>query len=226
MASGITDPAQLAAVEGKYMTATAGGSGLGEIASLCQLNTVLKGFASIPADTPGETKGPVTRINGQRVLKVSDTKDSAYVYVTDTAQPKLLQLIDPDADGRRPSSASAIRGRPSPSLPRPPARSSPGATKPGAGNQPPIADIGRSGCRNDGSLIPCPGSLTATAACHRSAISSSEAPPRSSDRRSLSERANRQLRTWPSAVSRTRSQDAAERPRHRRDHARPGPGRR
>ena len=41
----------------------------------------------------------MTRINGQRVLKVSDTKDSAYAYVTDTAQPKLLQLIDPDADG-------------------------------------------------------------------------------------------------------------------------------
>jgi hypothetical protein len=41
----------------------------------------------------------VTRINGQRALKVSDTKDSAYVYVTDTAQPRLLQLIDPSADG-------------------------------------------------------------------------------------------------------------------------------
>ena len=37
VASGITDPAQLAAVEGKYLTATAGGSGLGEVASLCQL---------------------------------------------------------------------------------------------------------------------------------------------------------------------------------------------
>ena len=60
---------------------------------------MLKGFASIPADTPGETKGRVTRINGQRVLKVSDTKDSAYVYVTDTAQPRLLQLIDPSAVG-------------------------------------------------------------------------------------------------------------------------------
>ena len=50
MATGVTDPAQLAAVEGKYITATAGDSGLGKIASLCQLNTVLKGFASIPAD--------------------------------------------------------------------------------------------------------------------------------------------------------------------------------
>ena len=35
-------------------------------------------------------------MSGQRALKVSDTKDSAYVYVTDTAQPRLLQLIDPE----------------------------------------------------------------------------------------------------------------------------------
>ena len=40
----------------------------------------------------------------------------------------------------------------------------------------------------------------------RSAISSSVAPARSAARRSDSSRANRQLRTWPSAVSRTRSQ--------------------
>jgi hypothetical protein len=99
VAGGITDPAQLATVKGKYLTAAAGGSGLGEVASLCQLNTVLKDFTTIPAGTSGETKGPVTRMNGQRVLKVSDARDSAYVYVTDTAQPRLLQLIDPSSAG-------------------------------------------------------------------------------------------------------------------------------
>ena len=99
VASGITDPAQLASVRGKYLTATAGGSGLGEIASMCQLKTLLKDFTSIPDDTPGETKGRVTHADGQRALKVSDTSDAAYVYVTDTAQPRLLQLIDPSATG-------------------------------------------------------------------------------------------------------------------------------
>ena len=99
VAGGITDPAQLASVRGKYLTATAGGSGLGEIASMCQLKTLLKDFTSIPANTPGETKGRVTHMNGQRAMKVSDTRDSAYVYVTDTAQPRLLQLIDPSAVG-------------------------------------------------------------------------------------------------------------------------------
>ena len=56
-------------------------------------------------------------------------------------------------------------------------------------------------------MIPCPGSLAATAARHWSAISASVASERSAERRSFSVRANRQLRTWPSAVSRTRSQE-------------------
>ena len=99
VAGGITDPAQLASVRGKYLTAAAGGSSLGEIASMCQLKTLLKDFTSIPANTPGETKGRVTDVSGQRALKVSDTRDSAYVYVTDTAQPRLLRLIDPSAAG-------------------------------------------------------------------------------------------------------------------------------
>ena len=52
--------------------------------------------------------------------------------------------------------------------------------------QPPIADIGRSGCRNDGSLMPWPGSFTATARRHAAASSASLAPARSGPRRSLS----------------------------------------
>ena len=43
----------------------------------------------------------MTHLSGQRALKVSDTRDSAYVYVTDTAQPRLLQLIEPSAIGDR-----------------------------------------------------------------------------------------------------------------------------
>ena len=99
-AAGVTDPAQLAAVKGKYVTGTASASSLGEVTSLCQLKTLLKDFATIPAaDAKDELKSRVTRISGQRALKVSDTQDSAYVYVTDTAQPRLLQLIDPGSGG-------------------------------------------------------------------------------------------------------------------------------
>ena len=99
-AAGITDPARLAAVEGKYVTGTSSASSLGELTTMCQLKTLLKDFASIPAaDANDEIKGRVTRVNGQRALKVSDTMDSAYMYVTDTDQPKLLQLIDPGSGG-------------------------------------------------------------------------------------------------------------------------------
>jgi hypothetical protein len=69
-----------------------------------------------------------------------------------------------------------------------------------------MADIGRVGWRKPGSLMPWPGSLTATARFHWPAILSSVAPARSGVRRSDSVRANRQVRIWPSAVSRTRSQ--------------------
>src|SRR5260370_14232328 len=72
--------------------------------------------------------------------------------------------------------------------------------------QPPMADIGRAGCRKPGSLMPWPGSLDATARRQSAASSASLAPDRSDPRRSLSAVANRQLRTWPSAVSLTRSQ--------------------
>ncbi len=61
--------------------------------------------------------------------------------------------------------------------------------------QPPMADIGRSGWRNDSSSIPWPGRLPSIAMTQRSAISSSEAPARKAVRRSDSSRAKRQLRT-------------------------------
>ena len=99
-AAGVTDPTQLASLKGKYVTGTASASSLGEITSLCQLKTLLKDFSTIPAsDASQELKGRVTHMNGQRALKISDALDSAYIFVTDAAQPKLLQLIDPGNDG-------------------------------------------------------------------------------------------------------------------------------
>jgi len=80
---------------------------------------------------------------------------------------------------------------------------------PGGGaveGHPPIADIGRSGCRNVGSSMPWPAFLPAMLTRIRRPTSSSSAPLRSAARRSDSSRANRQLRICPSAVRRTRSQ--------------------
>jgi hypothetical protein len=55
-----------------------------------------------------------------------------------------------------------------------------------------MADMGRAGCRNPGSLIRWPGSLTATAARQAAARCSSLAPAQSRARRSVSVVANRQ----------------------------------
>ena len=54
--------------------------------------------------------------------------------------------------------------------------------------------------------MPCPGSLPAPRRSQRSASSSSSAPAASPPAGRTPSRANRQLRIWPSAVSRTRSQ--------------------
>lgn len=99
VAANVTDPAELARVAGKYVTASASDPQLGQLVSLCQIKSLLKGFGQISNKSAGEIKNPVSRLNGERVLKVSDTADSAYVVVTDTAQPRLLQLIDPTASG-------------------------------------------------------------------------------------------------------------------------------
>lgn len=99
VAAGVTDPAQLAQVDGKYVTATAGNTQLGQLASICQLKSLLKGFTPTSSNATGEIKNPVSRLDGERVLKVSDTADPAYVYVTDTAQPRLLQAINPVSGG-------------------------------------------------------------------------------------------------------------------------------
>src|SRR5277367_2991888 len=65
--------------------------------------------------------------------------------------------------------------------------------------------MGRAGCKNPGSLMPWPGSLAATAVRQSPASWSLLAPDRGEARRLVSVAAKRQLRTWPSAVSRTRS---------------------
>ena len=85
---------------------------------------------------------------------------------------------------------------------------------------PPMACMVRNGLMKRAVLISWPSHLSATLRridLARSA--SSAAPPRSSALTSTSSSANRQLRSLPSAVRRTRLQRQAERPRDRGDDA-------
>ena len=95
-------------------------------------------------------------------------------------RPGTTRRQDPTASGhavaRRPASSSpsvAAATVSSARRPRPGHRRSTGR---GPARQPPIADIGRLGCRKLGSLIAWPGSFAAIAIRQRSAISASSQP--------------------------------------------------
>lgn len=100
-AAGVTDQATLNRVEGKYLQGAASSADFSSLARLCKLKTLLSSFSEMSGNGEGETKGDITMVNGHRALKISDTADSAYVYATDTAQPKMLQVVDPSSGGER-----------------------------------------------------------------------------------------------------------------------------
>ena len=98
-AAGVTDQATLSRVEGKYLAGSATSSDFAALAKLCKLSTLLSTFSK--GSGTGETKGPISFVSGQRVVRISDTADSAYVYVSDTAQPKMVEVVDPVATGEK-----------------------------------------------------------------------------------------------------------------------------
>jgi hypothetical protein len=108
-----TTAAVLAILEGKYLKVSGKGSGLGAMAGLCSLSSLLSGFRSTPADYP---RGGATKVDGQRAVRISDTGDSAYVDVSDTVNPELLRMYAPGSSGLqldfRYAAAPAITGPP------------------------------------------------------------------------------------------------------------------
>jgi hypothetical protein len=92
---GATDPAVLAILNGKYLMLKASDSGLAGMAAICSLSSLVGAFG-----TPfGLIKGAPTTIDGQPAVKLSESGDPDYLYVTDVAVPKLLQLNDPSSGG-------------------------------------------------------------------------------------------------------------------------------
>lgn len=98
-AAGVTDQATLDKVEGKYLAGSASSSDFSALAKLCKMKTLLSTFSK--GNSKGEVKGPISIVNGQRVVKISDTADSAYAYATDSAQPKMLQVVNPGSGGEK-----------------------------------------------------------------------------------------------------------------------------
>lgn len=92
---GGNDPAVLAILNGKYLKVKASSSGLAELAGICSLSNLVGAFG-----TPtGLVKSAPATVGGQPVVRLSDLGDKGYVYVSDIAKPKLLQLNDPGSGG-------------------------------------------------------------------------------------------------------------------------------
>ena len=76
---------------GKYLEDTEG-TGLGSLASMCSLHSLLGGASQSSADDAGTTKAGTATIDGQRAVKLVNAKQHGTAYVTDTTKPEVLQI--------------------------------------------------------------------------------------------------------------------------------------
>lgn len=84
-----------AILDGKYLEVKSTTNGIGSIANLCTMSTLL---GQLTKDA-GPAKGVKTTLNGQPAVKITDNTGSGYAYVTDTAPPQFLQVTKPGASG-------------------------------------------------------------------------------------------------------------------------------
>lgn len=87
--------AVLPLLRGKYLKLKSTDSGLGSLAAICTVNSLLSKFTL----DAGTAKGVMTTVNGQPVVKITDKTGSGFAYVSDTASPKLLRIQKPGSAG-------------------------------------------------------------------------------------------------------------------------------
>lgn len=95
-ANGGSDPATLSIVSGKYIK-DAAGTGLGAMSTLCNLSNWIGGNGGDQAT--GMVKGTTVTVNGQPSLQLKDSGDSASAFVSVSARPLVLRIVDPSANG-------------------------------------------------------------------------------------------------------------------------------
>jgi hypothetical protein len=88
--AGGNDPAVLKIVSGKYLKVKTT-SQFGSFRDFCDTNQFAGSFGNHPT---GLTEGKTATIAGQSALQIKDTGDAAYIYVSDTAKPQILQIAD------------------------------------------------------------------------------------------------------------------------------------
>lgn len=95
--SGASDPAVLNILNGKWLRLKAGSSGFSSLASICTPSALASHLPSSSAT--GLAKGGITTFHAQRVLKIKDTTEAGYLYVSDTAKPELITFVEPGSGG-------------------------------------------------------------------------------------------------------------------------------
>jgi hypothetical protein len=82
-------------LNGKYIKLKGSTSGLGSLTQVCSLSGLLGNL------TPDAslTKGVKMTLNGQSVIRISDTKGTGYAYVSDMAPPELLMINKTGSSG-------------------------------------------------------------------------------------------------------------------------------
>lgn len=78
-----SNPAVRALFEGKYVKTT-----VSSIGDLCDLTAMVNGLGP----TRNMVKGPVSQIDGQRVIAIKDTQDASVGYITVSAVPELVRI--------------------------------------------------------------------------------------------------------------------------------------
>lgn len=87
--AGSQAPAVIGRIGGKYLS----GSTSNSKTSLCDVNTMTSQLLQ-PTNV---VKGKVTTVNGQQALPLTDTSKGGTLYVTDTAIPQVLQVVNTKA---------------------------------------------------------------------------------------------------------------------------------
>jgi hypothetical protein len=89
--NGLTNPATLSVLSGKYLKITSA-SAVKSFATFCNLSALLGNVSN----GNGVIKGARTTIGGQSLLELRDTTvNPAVAYVTDTARPELVRIVAP-----------------------------------------------------------------------------------------------------------------------------------
>ena len=83
----------IAQIGGKYLSGSTSNSNVASLTGLCNVNTL----SSQLLQPTSVVKGKVVTRNGQQALPLTDTSKGGTLYVTDTATPQVLEIVNTTA---------------------------------------------------------------------------------------------------------------------------------